>query len=501
VTALGRAISDPTPVPGIGHRSPVDGLQRRSVGFIDVLAQSVSAVAPSAAATTIPMLVAVVAGGATLWALAVALVLSLLVATTVNQFTRRIAATGSLHTYVSRGLGTGTGFVAGTAILIGYAFIAMFALAGAGYYLSILLDRLWPGAAQSPALLMVLIAAMAAVVLVVVVRGIRISARITMVIEAASVAIILILVVGLLVVTAPAAGPGFDWSTLSLADSTPANFAVGAVLALTAFVGFESSATLGVEAKKPFASIPRAVVWTVIVSGSLYLVATYSQMVGFSALGLELGSTDSPVNTLSSAYGLEWMGLLLDVSVAASFLACAIASTTALARVLFAMGREDVLPSGLGRTHAHFRTPWVAAVWSIPIVAAVPIVTVALGGGLWSTMETLIVVAAAGYIVAYVLVCVAVPVFLRRIGELTTGVAVRAFVAGGMLAVGIVVYLAVEFPSERWAGALTFVLLMLAGGGYFAIRRRRRPWLARTIGVYDEPVSDDVLGGGAVEPE
>ncbi|MCS5729952.1 APC family permease [Herbiconiux moechotypicola] len=492
-TALERAIADPPPVPGIGTRSPVEGLERRTVGFVDVLAQSVSAVAPSAAATTIPLLVAVVAGGGTLWALAVAMVLSLLIAGTVNQFSRRIAATGSLYTYVSRGLGTGAGFVAGTAMLVGYGFIAMFALAGAGYYLAILLGRVWPGAVSSTGLAVAMIAAMALVVVVVIVRGIRLSTRLTLLIETVSVAIILVLVVTLLVNT----GGSFEWSALSLAGSTPATFAVGAVLALTAFVGFESSSALGVEARRPFAAVPRAIVWTVIVSGSLYLVATYSQIVGFGALGLDLTASASPVNDLATAYGVEWMGLLLDVSIATSFLACAIASTTALARVLFAMGREGVLPPVLGVTHRRFRTPWVAAAVAVPVVALVPIVSIALGSGLWETMQTLIVVAAAGYITAYVLVCVAAPVFLRRIGELTTGVAVRAVAAAALLSVGLVVYLVVEFAGERWLGALVFVLLMAAGCGYYLVRKRRHPWLLDTIGVYDVPVAGDVLGGGS----
>ncbi|WP_291054540.1 APC family permease [Herbiconiux sp.] len=491
MTALERAIADPAPVAGFGTRSPVDGLQRRSVGFIDVLSQSVSAVAPSAAATTIPILVAVVAGGGTLWALALAMVLSLLVGSTVNQFSRRIAATGSLYTYVSRGLGTGAGFVVGTAMLIGYGFIAMFALAGAGYYVAILVARVWPGAGDSPVLAIGLIAAMALVVLIVIVRGIRLSTRVTLLIETVSVAIILVLVVTLLAHT----GPGIDWSAFSLAGSTPATFAVGSVLALTAFVGFESSSSLGVEARRPFAAIPRAIVWTVIVSGSLYLLATYTQIVGFSALGLQLVDSASPVNDLATAYGVEWMGLLLDVSIATSFLACGIASTTALARVLFAMGREGVVPPVFGATHRRFRTPWVAAVVSVPVVAVVPMIAILLGSGLWETMQVLIVVAAAGYITAYALVCVAAPVFLHRIGELTPWAAVRAAAAAALLGVGLVVYLAVEFASTRWVGALLFVLLLAAGCCYYLVRRRRHPWLRDTIGVYDVPVASDVLGG------
>ncbi|MFZ4896271.1 APC family permease [Plantibacter sp. Mn2098] len=492
MTALERAISNPPAVRGLDTRSPVDGLDRRSVGFVDVLAQSVSAVAPSAAATTIPLLVTVMAGGATVWSLAAAMVVSLLVAGTINVFAKRIAATGSLYTFVSKGLGTGAAFVAGVALLIGYGFIAMFALAGAGYYLAILLHRFWPGMPGSSVVVGVLIVAMAAVCLFVLVRGIRVSTRVTLLVETASVAIILVLVGVLL----SQFGPVIEWSALAV-HADPASFAVGSVLAITAFVGFESSATLGVEARRPFANIPRAIGWTVIVSGLVYLVTSYSQLVGFAGLGEDITMSASPINDLTRAYGVEWLGLLLDLSVAASFLACAIASITALVRVLFAMGREGVLPSRFGRTHRRFHTPHIAILVAVPVVTVVPIIAIVLGSGVWAAMQVLIVVAAAGYITAYILVCAAAPVFLWRIGEVTVWPVLRALVAGALLTLALVAYLVVEAGTGRRVGVWSFLALMVAGVLVWWVRHRHRPWLNSTVGVFDVTVRRDVLGGDA----
>ncbi|MGK9148391.1 APC family permease [Plantibacter flavus] len=490
MTALERAISNPPTVRGLESRSPVDGLQRRSVGFVDVLAQSVSAVAPSAAATTIPLLVTVTAGGATVWSLAIAMLLSLLVATTVNVFAKRIASTGSLYTFVSKGLGTGAAFVTGVALLIGYGFIAMFALAGAGYYLSILLHRFWPSMPASTLVVAVLVICMAAVCLVVLVRGIRLSTRVTLLVESASVGIILVLVGVLL----SRFGPVPDWSVLGF-DASPENLAVGAVLAITAFVGFESSSTLGVEARRPFASIPRSLVWTVIGAGLLYLVTSYSQLAGFKAMGADITASQAPMNDLATSSGVEWMGLLLDLSVAASFLACAIASITAFSRVVFSMGREGVLPSRLGSTHRRFQTPHVAILTALAIVTPVSVLTLVLADGAWAAMQILIVVAAGGYITAYILVCAAAPVFLWRIGELTAWPLIRAVVAGVLLSIALGVYLVVESTSARGVGVWVFLVAIVLGVGVWVLRHRHRPWLSSTIGIYDETVSADVLGG------
>ncbi|KQP55672.1 APC family permease [Agreia sp. Leaf283] len=491
MTALERAIADPRPVEGLGDRSPMAGLARRSVGFYDVLAQSVSAVAPSAAATTVPLMVAAAAGKATVLALFAALLLCLLVATTVNQFTRRLSAPGSLFTFVSKGLGGGAGFVTGVTLLIGYGFIAMFSLAGAGYYLAILVGHFVPGAESSGLLVCILIVAMGGLSFVVLARGIRISTRVTLLVETLSVGIILALVVALL----STQGPGIDWSMLSLGDTTPGDFAIGAVLAITAFVGFESSATLGVEARRPFATIPRAIVWTVIVSGLLYLVASYTQFVGFSGLGRDFVDSGSPVNDLATAYGVEWMGLLLDVSIAASFFACAVSSTTALVRVVFAMGREGLLPSTFGRTHRRFSTPIVAICVTLPILTLVPVLVIAVGNDAWQAMSFFIVGAAGGYIAAYILVCAAVPVFLGRIGEATVWPVVRASVAAVALAIVLTVYLVAELATPQWPGVVIVVAIVLLAVAAHGLLGVRYPDRRRSVGAYDEPTREDVLGG------
>ncbi|KFF60076.1 hypothetical protein JF66_06955 [Cryobacterium sp. MLB-32] len=490
MTALARAILHPQAVEGFSAPSPVEGLARRSVGFADVVGQSVSAVAPAAAATTIPLLIAA-SGGSPVWALGFALVLALLVATTINQFTTRLAAAGSLYTFVSRGLGRTASFITGIALLVGYGFISMFALGGAGYYLSIVIGRFVPGSAGSLLLTGSLVVVMAALCLLVLARGIRVSTRVTLVVECISVAIILLLVIILL------AHQDFtvEWSTVSLQGISPANFAVGAALALTAFVGFESASTLGVETRRPYRVIPRAIVGTAVGAGLLYVVASFSQLVGFASLGVPLTSSASPVNDLAAAYGLDGVGLLLDVSIAASFLACAIATLTALVRVLFSMGREGLLPSAFGRTHSRHRTPFFASVVAVPVLTIVLLLTMLVAGSAWQAMAILIVGAAGGYLTAYALACIAAPVFLWRIGELTVWTAVRAALAAVMLVLVLTVYLVAEGTGDRCAGVWVFIGVMMAGAVLYLIRHARRPWRRHTVGAYDVPIGEDLLGG------
>ncbi|ACZ32070.1 amino acid permease-associated region [Xylanimonas cellulosilytica DSM 15894] len=479
--------------PVVATRSPVHGLARRSLPFTDVLAQPLAAVAPSAAATTLPLLVATVAGtGSVLMALAIALVLATAVAACVNQFTRRIAATGSLYTFVVRGLGPRAGIVTGVAMLLGYGAITTFALAGGGWYVQLLATRAWPAlagdgaAGDLPALATVVV--LGGVVWWVLRRGIRRSARVTLVVETVSVALIGALVIALLTTADPgavvhAAVPG----------TSAADVAVGTAIALTAFVGFESAATLGAEARRPFRTVPRAILWTAVGAGVLYLGAAAAQLVGYSAAGLDLARATSPADELTAAFGVGWAGPVLDVGVIASFLACATASSTALARVLFTMGREGLVPRRFGDAHPVHGTPSAALTATLPALTVIPVAAVLAGARLWEAMQVLLVVAAGGYITAYVLVCTAVPPFLRRIGEATRGAVTLATCTAVVLTGALVTMLAVQGGSPRRAGVWAFLALLAAGAAGGLLRLRQRPRLRTHLGVHDEPVVSDLL--------
>lgn len=489
MTALARAIARPDPVAGFGDRSPLHGLDRRRIGVVDLAAQSVAAVAPAAAATTVVLLVAGFAPGATVTAIVAAAILSLGVARTVSQFARRFAATGALYTYTARGLGTRAGLAAGAAILTGYGAVAMFALLGGAYYATYLVAGLWPSIDRA-LVTALFVVGQGVLVAFVLVRGIRISARAALVVETLSVALIVVLLIVLLVKIGPVdpariAGIGGP-------DLDPTAFAAAAVIALTAFVGFESAATLSVESVSPLRNVPRAITGTVVLSGLLYVLAAVTQVAGFDALGADLAASASPVNELAEAYGLGGWGVVADLGIAASFLACAIGTTTALVRVLFALSRDGVLPASIGRTQRRFGTPAAAVAAALPLITAVPVIVVAAGIDARDAMHVTIGVGAAGYISAYILVCVAAPVFLRRIGEWTVGVTVVAAVSALALAAALVSFFVDDLASGGAIVAVVAALTVVSAAVIALLRRRHGPG---ALGVYDEPVAAEVLGG------
>ncbi len=474
---------------GLRRRSPVHGLDRRKLGPLEVLAQSVSCAAPAAAMASVPAIVAATAGAATVWSFVVATALALLIGTCISQFTRRMAAAGSLYSLTAKGLRPGAAFACGAALLVGYGALVMAAATGAATYLDALAVRLGvvpPDTTVVPAVAALAVAALAGVP---VLLGVRLSARIVLAVEAVSITVMVIVFLVLLGADAPAP------PTAVMPDPGLGGVIAGVLPALGAFIGFEAATVLGVEARRPFRTIPRAVLWTAAGAGLLYLLAAYTQVAGFAAAPAGLSGQPEPVIALATAQGTPWLAVLLDLGIATSFFACTVATGTALVRVLFSMGRDGIAPRALGATHARYRTPHVAIAVALPIGAAVPVFLLAAGVPGDAALLALLSIASAGYLIAYLLVCLAAPLFLRRIGELTPPPVVATAVIAPIL-----VLVSGAFVVSAVGGPLPLVLAGLAAVAvaWYGWLRVRRPRELAGIGVYDETSEADVHVRGAV---
>lgn len=460
---------------GLRLRSPVHGLERRNLGPVEVLAQSVSCAAPVAGMASVPAIVAATAGRATLWSFLVATVLALLIGSCVAQFTRRMAVAGSLYSLTAKGLGPGAAFVSGGALLAGYTLLVSSAATGAAIYLDALLARLGLPAGVGPVLAVCAgVVAVAAGTLVLL--GVRLSARIVLLVEAVS---ITLMVVVFTVLLGGASGP----AAAAEPDAGLGGITAGVVPALAAFIGFEAATGLGVEARRPYRTIPRAVLGTAVVVAGLSLFAAYTQV----ATG---GGSAEPV-VGAAAQGASWLVTVLDLGIATSFVACTVATGNALVRVLFSMARDGILPMALGRAHPRYRTPHVAILIALPLAAVVPVALLCAGTPPREVLSVLLSVATAGFLTAYLLVCLAAPLFLRRIGELTAAPVLAATVIVPILVVVFGVYVV-----SASGGPVPIVLggLLAAGVAWYTWLRVRRPEQLRGIGVYDEPSVADVYG-------
>lgn len=487
--ALERAIAERQPLAGLDATSPLHGLRRRNIGGWDVAAQSVAAIAPAGVVLVNPIALGQRTGSLAFSSLVVTLVLAVLLAVTISVFARRIASTGSLYTFVVRGLGPVPGVIAGVALALGYGGIAVSTLTSASRR-SVALVEHATGHVAAAWLLPAVIVGFGVLIVAVIVCGLRLSTRVMLVIEIIAVATIL----ALSFVVLRASG----WNLAALAPDLSAPFDPSAVLAgvgiaLVAFIGFESGTALAPETRRPLATVPRALIWTVIGVGLVYLVGAAAQLSGSARLPDPSGSMEVPLVRLAADAGLAGLGPLIDLIIALSFLACALASTTALVRLAFAMSRERLLPPVFGRTWARFGTPAAGAAVIAGAITVAPLVWFAITGTGEGIRAYTSPAAVSGYIVASVLLCIAAPVFLVRLGEFTWRIAIVGFVGAGALAAALVHYIATA--TETVVPGLVLAAAIAAFAVVGCLVRMRRLGITDRLGLYDSPVASDSIGG------
>jgi amino acid transporter len=442
------------------------GLRGEILSPMETLAQSVSTIAPTTTpAATIP-LVCALAGNATWLAYALATVAVLLVALCIGRYARHSASPGSLYTYASMTLPPWLSATVAWSLLLAYVATGSSVIGGFYHYANLLLHD-----ATGHTYSTVLLAAMVTGISIwIAYRDVKISARLMLWIEAASVAVILVVVVLLLV----RHGAHLDLDQLHLRGMNGSGLRLGLVLALFSFVGFESATTLGSEARNPLRTIPRAVVQSAVLAGAFFIVCAYAEVLGFHIAGQDLGASQDPMHVVARVGGVPVLGVLIDIGALVSLFAGTLACITAAARVLLLMAHNGLAHDSLRITHTRNRTPSRAVVIT-GIAALLPVAILAARGAsgldVYGWLGSL---ATYGFIVAYALVCVALPRYLREHGVFRPGAQIVPWLAGTamLLALAGNLYPMPEGPY----GKLPYVYLAYLGVGllWFAFRGRHK---------------------------
>ena len=440
------------------------GLRREILAPMEPLAQSVSTMAPTTTpAATIP-LVCALAGNGTWLAYVLATSAVLLVAVCIARYARHSASPGSLYTYASMTLPPWLGATVAWSLLLAYVATGSSVIGGFYHYANLLLHDA-TGHVYSSVLLSILVTGVS---IWIAYRDVKISARLMLWIEAASVTVIVIVVTLLLL------RQGWHWDAeqLHLHGMTGSGLRLGLVLALFSFVGFESATTLGSEARNPLKAIPRAVISSAILAGAFFTICAYAEVLGFHTVGQDLGASQAPMYLLARVGGVPVLGLLIDIGALVSLFAGTLACITAAARVLLLMAHNGLAHGSLRNTHVRNQTPSRAVVIT-GIAALLPVALLAARGAsgldVYGWMGSL---ATYGFIVAYALVCIALPRYLREHGVFRAGAQIVPWLAGAAMLLALVgnLYPVPEGPY----GKLPYIYLAYLAAGllWFALHRR-----------------------------
>ncbi len=163
-----------------------------------------------------------------------------------------------MYSYAISGLGYGGGAICGWCLVWAYLFIGLAGTTGFAIFAQKLLDMVH--VSVPPVLLF---AACIGTSLVLAYKDIRISTLVMLGFEAFScffIAVLCLIVIG--------HHPAPDATQFSFGDVSLSSLGMGVVVAIFSLVGFESSTAFGEESINPLKTIPRSIIWSLVLTGA-----------------------------------------------------------------------------------------------------------------------------------------------------------------------------------------------------------------------------------------
>jgi amino acid transporter len=256
---------------------------------------------------------------------------------------------GSAYTYVRRAIDSRAGFLIGWATLLDYFFLPMVIWLIGGAYL----QARFPGVPS-----WAWIVAFIAVTTALNVLGIKAAERINDLLMGFQVLVIAIFVVLSLSHVVHLGGAGALAGTTPFVnhETTLSGISAGAALAAYSFLGFDAVTTLTEETLDPERTMPRAILLTAFIGGGIFvLVAFTTQLVH---PGSAFHDPDSAAFEIAKTIGGDLFSSVFLAGLVVAQSASGIAAQASTSRLLYAMGRDSVLPRKIfGHIHPRFRTP------------------------------------------------------------------------------------------------------------------------------------------------
>jgi basic amino acid/polyamine antiporter, APA family len=340
---------------------------------------------------TLPALVAQGLGAAAPIAFVVCAIAMTLFVTCFALAGSRVSLTGGLYAYAEVAFGRYVGFITGlffytTALLSVAAVVNFFAATVAAL-------APWLGGSAGRVVVMLVVYAVLATINV---RGVRAGAGAVAIVTVAKLIPLLVFVAAGIFFIKPAAIAWPGW---------PGSKAVGdsVLLLLFAFFGIEVALIPSGEVKNPARTVPRAIYAALAITTALYILI---QLVAQGTLGPRLAdNTVSPLAEAAALFLGNFGRLLLLAGATISAFGFVASDILSSPRILFAFGRDGMLPRWFAHTHPRWRSPDIA----ILIYTAIAFLF-----SITSTFASLAIMANVAALLLYVICCAAAWELMRR---------------------------------------------------------------------------------------
>ncbi|MFD0920472.1 APC family permease [Saccharopolyspora rosea] len=421
--------------------------------------------------------------GAYLFATAVLLLFSV----GLTTMSRHVTNPGAFYAYVAQGIGRPPGLAAAFLALLAYTAIqaSMYGMVG-----SVVAEAV-AGLGGPHLPWWVVAAGCLALVAVLGYRQVDLSAKVLGLLLVCEIGIVAVLDAGVL-----GSGGAHGVSAVSFTPGAffSGNPGIGVMFAFASFIGFEATAVYGEETRDPGRTVPLSTYVSVLLIGGFYALSSWALVLAWGPDRVRSAANAAPQELIFDTAG-RYLGPLaadsMRVLLVTSLFAAILAFHNAIARYLFALGREGGMPSRLGRTHPRRGSPHLGSLVQTASAVLVVGAFAAVGSDpvleLFSWMSG---VGTVGIVLVQALTCLAVLVFFRRrragSGLWHAVVAPGAGLVGLLLALGLVIanFTTLIGGSVRLAASFG-VLVALVGCAGVALAlhwRRRDPRRYRRLG-------------------
>ncbi len=174
----------------------------------------------------------------------------------------------------------------------------------------------------------------------------------------------------------------------------------GAAIVFFAFIGFDAVSTTAEETKNPQRDMPIGIIASLIICTLLYVLMA-AVLTGMRKYTTYFGDSAAVATAFA---GLPWAQAVISAGALAGLTSVLLVFQLGQPRIFMAMARDGLLPEYFSRIHPRFRTPYVTTIWTGVAVGGVAMLT---------DIGSLADLTNIGTLFAFVLVCIGV-IMLRR---------------------------------------------------------------------------------------
>lgn len=271
-----------------------------------------------------------------------------------------------------------------------------------------------------------------ALITILLVIGIKESARVNAILVLVKLALIaLFLIFGL-----PHFNPDVHWQ--NFAPNGWSGIMTGAALVFFAYVGFDAVSTTAEEAKNPQRDLPRGMIYSLLICTVLYIAvaAVLTGMVPLALLGNE-----KPVVAALEGVGEHTIAFIIALGVTLTMPTVLLVMQLGQIRILYSMSRDGLVGSNFHKVHSKFKTP---AYGTIIVGGLVAICAATINIDVAAELTNI------GTLFAFVLVAIGVFILRRTQPDVPRKFKVPWYPVVCAACVGICFYLMLALPWPTW---------------------------------------------------